>query len=244
MRGNGLREDAEFLEIPSDCRRGWGVSDGGYFSYRRAHNRRCASIAGRLVHFTTTSTYKPGGPRGGLILIGKDYEQRVKLRGREVPLWECIEKTTFPGVQGTPYLNHIAAKAVFFKEAMSQEYRQRHSRIVENAKRLADGLVKSGWDVVTGGTDNHMVLINVANSRPGLTGIVAQKSLEDCSIVVNMNKLPFDTRKASVTSGMRLGTPIVTKAGMGPGEMDTISDMVDCVLRNVQVPQRHRVPAR
>jgi glycine hydroxymethyltransferase len=187
------------------------------------------------AHFTTTSTYKPGGPRGGLILMGNDFEKKIKIGGRERPLWEVIEKTTFPGVQGTPYLNHIAAKAVFFKETLSKEYRQRQYRIIENARRLAEVLVSLGYDVLTGGTDNHMVLVNVANSIEGMTGAISQKSLEHCGIVVNMNKLPYDKKKASVTSGMRLGTPIVTKNGMGVNEMGKIAYLVDEVLKSVEI---------
>ncbi|MBW8040454.1 MAG: serine hydroxymethyltransferase [Planctomycetes bacterium] len=188
-----------------------------------------------FAHFTTTSTYKPGGPRGGLILMGKDYDRKIKVGTKEVPLWEHIDEVTFPGVQGTPYFNNIAAKAVFFKEALSDEYKKRQFTIIENAKRLAKNLVELGHDVVTGGTDNHMVLVNVANLREGLTGLAAQKCLEECGIVVDMIGLPYSKKSASVTSGIRLGTPIVTKNGMGAKEMDCISALVDAVLRKVEV---------
>jgi glycine hydroxymethyltransferase len=187
------------------------------------------------AHFTTTSTYKPGGPRGGLILMGRDFETPVQVGGRTVPLWERIEKTTFPGFQGTPYLNNIAAKAVFFKEMLSDEYRTRQAKIIENAQTLADEFDALGYDVLTEGTDNHLVLMNVAHLRPGLTGVVAQKSLEDCGIVVNMNRLPYDPYNARVTSGMRLGTPIVTRNGMGAAEMETICQWVDSVLKHVEI---------
>jgi glycine hydroxymethyltransferase len=187
------------------------------------------------AHFTTTSTYKPGGPRGGLILMGRDYDTAIDVLGKQKPLWEHIQKTTFPGFQGTPYLNNIAAKAVFFKETLSDEYRDRQFKIIENAKKLANDLVSLGYDVLTGGTDNHMVLVNVANFREGMTGVIAQKCLEDCGIVVNMNRLPYDTRSAAVTSGVRLGTPIVTKNGMGPEQMQIISELIDAVLKGVRV---------
>ena len=187
------------------------------------------------AHFTTTSTYKPGGPRGGLIVMGKDYESKIKVGGRDIALWEHIEKTTFPGVQGTPYLNNVAAKAVFFKETLSDEYRARQFKIIENAKVLADGLVGLGYDVVTGGTDNHMVLVNVGNMREGLTGLAGQKCLEECGIIVNMNRLPYDKKSAMVTSGVRLGTPIVTRNGMGSAEMGSISALIDIVLKEVKV---------
>jgi glycine hydroxymethyltransferase len=187
------------------------------------------------AHFTTTSTYKPGGPRGGLIVMGKDYESKIKVGGRDIALWEHIEKTTFPGMQGTPYLNNVAAKAVFFKETLSDEYRARQFKIIENAKALASGLAGLGYDVVTGGTDNHMVLVNVGNLREGLTGLAGQKCLEECGIIVNMNRLPYDKKSAAVTSGVRLGTPIVTRNGMGSAEMGSISALIDVVLKEVKV---------
>jgi glycine hydroxymethyltransferase len=187
------------------------------------------------AHFTTTSTYKPGGPRGGLIVMGKDYESRIKIGGGDIALWEHIEKTTFPGMQGTPYLNNVAAKAVFFKETLSEEYRARQFKIIENAKALAVGVAGLGYDVVTGGTDTHMVLVNVGNLREGLTGLAGQKCLEECGIIVNKNRLPYDKKSAAVTSGVRLGTPIVTRNGMGTAEMESISALVDVVLRGVKV---------
>jgi len=187
------------------------------------------------AHFTTTSTYKPGGPRGGLIVMGEDYESRIKVGGRDIALWEHIEKTTFPGMQGTPYLNNVAAKAVFFKETLSDGYRARQFKIIENAKALSSGLAGLGYDVVTGGTDNHMVLVNVGNLRAGLTGLAGQKCLEECGIIVNKNRLPYDKKSAAVTSGVRLGTPIVTKNGMGLAEMESISGLIDVVLKEVKV---------
>jgi len=221
------------------------------------------------AHFTTTSTYKPGGPRGGLVLMGKDFDTPLRMAdggwrisgtspvpsevrnpksatSRTMPLWERIEKNTFPGFQGTPCLNNIAAKAVFFKEMLSAEYRNRQFGIVENAKVLAEEFLHMGYDVLTGGTDNHMFLANAANFRPGLTGFIAQHCLEDCGIIINMNRLPYDTQNARITSGMRLGTPIVTKNGMGREEMHTISRLVDSVLTRVEIQgdrQYHLDPA-
>ncbi len=187
------------------------------------------------AHFTTTSTYKAGGPRGGLILMGKDYDLQTKVSGRDMPLWKHIQDATFPGVQGTPYFNHIAAKAVFFKETLSDEYKARQFKIIENAKRLASDLLDLRYDVLTGGTDNHMILINTENSREALTGATAQKCLEECGIIVDMMKLPYDGKPAPITSGIRLGTPIVTRNGMGDNEMDSISVLIDKVLRAVEI---------
>jgi glycine hydroxymethyltransferase len=186
-----------------------------------------------FAHVTTTSTYKPGGPRGGLILSGTDFDMKVRAGGKDVVLWQQIEKTTFPGIQGTPYFNNIAAKAVFFKEAMSEEYKAIQSWVVENAKRLAEGLVQRGYNVLTGGTDNHLILVNTADVSKGLTGFTAQKCLEECGIVVDRMLLPYDD-KPGVTSGLRLGTPIVTKNGMGPAEMDRISELIDEILRKAR----------
>ncbi|MHC4084397.1 MAG: serine hydroxymethyltransferase [Planctomycetota bacterium] len=187
-----------------------------------------------FAHFTTTSTYKPGGPRGGLILMGKDYGCTIKVGTKEAALWEHIDEVTFPGVQGTPYFNNMAAKAVFFKEAVSDEYKERQFKIVENAKRLAKNLLELGHDVVAGGTDNHMVLVNVANLRQGLTGGTAQKCLEECGIIVDMIHLPYE-KGASAAGGIRLGTPIVTRNGMGAKEIDSISALVDAVLKKTEL---------
>ncbi|UCD50343.1 MAG: serine hydroxymethyltransferase [Phycisphaerales bacterium] len=187
------------------------------------------------AHFTTTSTYKPGGPRGGLILMGRDAQAPFAVGNKTVSLCERIEKATFPGFQGTPYLNNIAAKAVFFREMLSDEYQVRQAKIVENAQVLAEAFDDLGYDVLTGGTDNHMFLINVAHFRDGLTGLIAQHCLEDCGIIINMNRLPYDTQNARVTSGMRLGTPIVTRNGMGQAQMEQIARLVDNVLRGVEI---------
>jgi len=187
------------------------------------------------AHFTTTSTYKGGGPRGGLILMGKDYNLQIKVSGRDMPLWKHIQEATFPGVQGTPYFNHIAAKAVFFKETLCDEYKVRQFKIIENAQRLASNLLDLGYDVLTKGTDNHMVLINTENFREVLTGTIAQRCLEDCSIIVDMIKLPYDKKPASITSGIRLGTPIVTRNGMGVKEMDRVSALIDVILKEVEI---------
>lgn len=185
------------------------------------------------AHFTTTSTYKPGGPRGGLVLMGKDYNKTVKIRSRCMPLWKHIEQATFPGVQGTAHLNNIAAKAVFFKEACSDEYRTRQFRIIENANALAESLLRLGCEVLTGGTDNHMVLVDVSKFRQDLTGLVAQKALEECGVVVSRIRLAYDEKPLAVTSGIRLGSPIVTRNGMGTVKMAEIAEIINDILKAV-----------
>ena len=187
------------------------------------------------AHFTTTSTYKPGGPRGGLILMGRDHDLPLSVNGKERSLAAQLDKTTFPGVQGTPYLNNIAAKAVFFREMMSPDYRARQYAIIENAQTLAQSLTRMGFAVLTGGTDTHMILVDVTRYRDGLTGLIAQKSLEECGIIVNMNRLPFDSRGQRITSGLRLGTPVVTKLGMQAIQMQLIAELIKAVLDQVQV---------
>jgi glycine hydroxymethyltransferase len=188
------------------------------------------------AHFTTTSTYKPGGPRGGMILMGKDYDrQTTGNNGRATKLWERIQNSTFPGVQGTPYLNNIAAKAVFLKETLCDEYKTRQFKIIENAKSISGSLVNSGHNIITNGTDSHMIVINVAGLRGNLTGAVSQKCLEQCGIVVDKVSLPYDKNSPRITSGLRLGTPIVTKNGMGTKEMENISALIDTVLRKVEI---------
>jgi glycine hydroxymethyltransferase len=187
------------------------------------------------AHFTTTSTYKPGGPRGGLILMGGDYEKKIKVQGKDMPLWKRIDDATFPGVQGTPYLNHIAAKAVFFKEMLADEYRTRQFKIIENARMLAGDLLDLGLDVLTKGTDNHMILINAGNLREGLTGVAAQRCLEECGIIVDRMLLPYDKRASAITSGIRLGTPIVTRNGMETEQMQSIAELIDAVLNRVEI---------
>ncbi len=186
------------------------------------------------AHFTTTSTYKPGGPRGGLILMGNSFDRTLSINGKRLPLWQHIDRTTFPGLQGTPYLNNIAAKAVFFKETLSRQYRARQFKVIKNAKRLAANLARLGYCLLTGGTDNHMILMDVAKSRNGLTGQTAQAVLERCGIVTDKMLLPYDTADPSVTSGLRLGTPIVTGNGMGLAEMDELAEMIDAILKQAK----------
>lgn len=187
-----------------------------------------------VAHFTTTSTYKAGGPRGGVVLMGKDYDRSVRVGKEDMALWQCVQRATFPGMQGTAQFNNIAAKAVFFKEALTEQYKARQFKIIENAKTLAADLIEMGYNILTGGTDNHMFVINVAGFRQGLTGLTAEKCLEDCGIIVNMVRLPYDAN-ASVGSGIRIGTPVVTKMGMGAEEMGKIAVLVDSTLKSMQI---------
>jgi glycine hydroxymethyltransferase len=166
-----------------------------------------------VVTSTTHKTLR--GPRGGLILCRAPFAQQ-------------IDKAVFPGIQGGPLMHVIAAKAVCFKEAASPQFRVYAARIVENARVLAEEFVRRGYHVVSGGTDNHLVLLDVRSK--GLTGRKAEKALGDAHIVVNKNMIPFDPEKPMTTSGIRIGTPAMTTRNMGPQEMRTIAGWIDAVL--------------
>ena len=162
--------------------------------------------------FVTTTTHKTlRGPRGGLILCKEKYAK-------------AIDKAVFPGTQGGPLMHVIAGKAVCFKEALSPEFREYQLRIIENCKALADGLMRRGVNLVSGGTDNHLMLVDLRSL--GITGKLAQHYLDDVNITCNKNGIPFDPEKPSVTSGIRLGTAAVTTRGMGTAEMEEIAGFI------------------
>jgi glycine hydroxymethyltransferase len=167
--------------------------------------------------FVTTTTHKTlRGPRGGAILCRKEFA-------------ELIDKAVFPGSQGGPLMHVIAAKAVAFGEAMRPEFAEYQRRIVENAQALARALAAEGFRIVSGGTDIHLLLVDL---RPqGLTGVEAERLLEEVGVTVNKNAIPFDPQKPTVTSGIRLGTPAVTTRGMGPTEMAEIAKIIAHVLK-------------
>ncbi len=166
-----------------------------------------------VVTSTTHKTLR--GPRGGLILCREKYAQQV-------------DKAVFPGTQGGPLMHCIAAKAVCFREAMSPAFRTYAARIVENARALGDELSRRGYHLISGGTDNHLVLVDVRSKA--LTGRKAEKALEQAHIIVNKNMIPFDPEKPMTTSGIRIGTPAMTTRGMGPVEMRTIAGWIETVL--------------
>ena len=168
-----------------------------------------------VVTSTTHKTLR--GPRGGLILA------------RE-PLGAILDKQIFPGIQGGPLMHVIAAKAVAFKEAMGEGFCRDQQRTVKNAAHLAAALLGHGVDLVSGGTDNHMVLADLR--RLNISGKDAQAALEKAGITVNKNAVPFDPRGPRITSGVRIGTPALTTRGMGPDEMETIAEMIVAVLRH------------
>ncbi|WP_326786383.1 serine hydroxymethyltransferase [Streptomyces sp. NBC_00151] len=179
-----------------------------------------------VAHVTTTSTYKQlYGPRGGLILVGRDAELRT-ASGKT--LAAALQDAVFPYLQGTPRLNTVAAKARALGQVCTPEFRQLAERIVATSAALAKELDSRGHHVLTGGTDTHMVLLDVG--RRGLTGRIAERALESCGIVVNKNSIPGDPHGPRVTSGVRLGTNVLALRGMGPAEMTECAELVDTVL--------------
>ena len=169
------------------------------------------------AHVTSTTTHKTlRGPRGGLILT--DDEELAKK----------IDKAIFPGTQGGPLMHIIAAKAVAFKEAMTDEFKEYQHRVVKNAAALADGLMKRGISLVSGGTDNHLMLVDLTSK--GKTGKEIEKLLDLAHITVNKNAIPFDPQKPFVTSGIRLGTPATATRGMQPEDMDIVAACIADVI--------------
>ena len=179
------------------------------------------------AHFTTTSTYKQlCGPRGGVILMGRDWD--APAPGGKGTLSQAIQRAVFPFFQGTPNLAAIAAKARAFDFVVTPEFTSIAERIVTMAAALADWFGARGYRVLTGGTDNHMVLIDVLER--GISGVIAERALESCSIVINKNRIPGDRQPALVTSGIRLGTNSLAVRGMGPTDMPECADLLDRVL--------------
>ena len=185
------------------------------------------------AHFTTTSTYKQlCGPRGGLILIGRDHDMPGPDGTRT--LASTIQRAVFPFFQGTPNLSAIAAKARALAQVTSASFKELGRRIVEDAQALVEGLANRDFDIVTGGTDNHIVLVNVLSSR-NMTGIVAERALEECGVIINKNKIPGDQKSAVVTSGLRLGTTSLASRGMAPEHMEGCADLISRILASVSV---------
>ncbi|RLB00173.1 MAG: serine hydroxymethyltransferase [Deltaproteobacteria bacterium] len=166
--------------------------------------------------FVTTTTHKTlRGPRGGMILCKEEFAKK-------------LNSTVFPGMQGGPLMHVIAAKAVALKEAMSEDFNAYQAQIVKNAKAMADVLIQNGFDLISGGTDNHLILVDLNNK--GLTGKEAEAYLDEAWITVNKNTIPFETRSPFITSGIRIGTPAITTRGMKEDEMREIATMIASVI--------------
>ena len=188
-------------------------------------------------HVVTSTTHKTlRGPRGGLILVGKDFENTwgavAPKSGRVKMVSELIDSAVMPGIQGGPLMHVIAGKAVAFGEALKTPYIQYCEQIVKNAQILAETLLNLGYDIVSGGTDTHLVLIDL--TKKGISGKKAEITLEEAGITTNKNMVPFDERSPMVTSGIRIGTPAVTTRGFQENEMLQVANLIDNVIQNIQ----------
>lgn len=190
----------------------------------------------KYAHIVTSTTHKTlRGPRGGIILMGKDFENPWGLttpKGQVKMMSQLLNSAVFPGQQGGPLEHVIAAKAVAFKEALQPEFKQWALQVKKNAAVLADELSKRGFSIVSGGTDNHSMLVDLRSKYPELTGKVAENALVAADITVNKNMVPFDTRSAFQTSGIRLGTPAMTTRGCKEDMMILIAELIEEVLDN------------
>ena len=185
----------------------------------------------------TTTTHKTlRGPRGGMIMMGKDFENKWDIvapkSGRVKMVSEILDTAVMPGIQGGPLMHIIAAKAIAYGEALDPKFKLYAADIVENAKTMADTFIKKDYDIISGGTDTHVVLIDLTNK--GISGKAAEKSLEKAGITVNKNMVPFDKKSPFITSGIRVGTPALTTRGMGVNEMIHIVDLIDQVICNIE----------
>ena len=187
-----------------------------------------------VVTSTTHKTLR--GPRGGIILIGKDKENSLGIKtpkgDRLKMMSELMDSTVMPGIQGGPLMHIIMAKALAFGEALDESFKNYAGQIIQNAQALAAELIKYGFNIISGGTDNHLMLIDLNNKN--ITGKQAENALEEAGITVNKNMVPFDERSPFVTSGIRIGTPAVTTRGMKETEMKRIADFINRVINSVE----------
>lgn len=188
----------------------------------------------KYAHIVTSTTHKTlRGPRGGIILMGKDFNNpwgKTTPKGEIKKMSALLDSAVFPGVQGGPLEHVIAAKAVAFGEALKPEFKQYQAQVQKNAAAMAEAFVKRGYKLISGGTDNHCLLIDLRAKFPELTGKVAEKALVEADITVNKNMVPFDSRSAFQTSGIRIGTPAITTRGVKEDMMEVIVDKIDRVL--------------
>ena len=199
----------------------------------------------KYAHIVTSTTHKTlRGPRGGIILMGKDFEIPFGLKTKKGDLKmmsTLLNSAVFPGQQGGPLEHVIAAKAVAFNEALQPEFKVYQTQVKKNAAKLAEELVKRGFSIVSGGTDNHSMLVDLRPKYPELTGKVAENALVAADITVNKNMVPFDTRSAFQTSGIRLGTPAITTRGAKEDFMVEVAELIETVLN---APEDEQVIAK
>lgn len=194
----------------------------------------------KYAHIVTSTTHKTlRGPRGGIILMGKDFDNPFGIRtpkGEIKKMSAILNSSVFPGVQGGPLEHCIAAKAVSFYEALQPEFKEYQIQVKKNAAAMAEAFIAKGYKVVSGGTDNHVMLIDLRTKFPELTGKAAEKILVQADITVNKNMVPFDSRSPFQTSGIRVGSPAITSRGLTEKEMPTIVELIDKVLSNTDNP--------
>ena len=187
-------------------------------------------------HIVTTTTHKTlRGPRGGMIMMGEDFENPWGLttpKGNVKKMSAVLDGAVFPGTQGGPLEHVIAAKAVAYREALEPSYKEYCKQVIANAAALAKAMVGRGYKIISGGTDNHMMLIDLRPKDINLTGKLAENALVKADITINKNAVPFETRSPFVTSGIRIGTPAITTRGMKAEHMDLVADLIDRVLMN------------
>lgn len=187
-------------------------------------------------HIVTTTTHKTlRGPRGGMIMMGKDFDNPWGLttpKGAIKKMSAILDGAVFPGTQGGPLEHVIAAKAVAYGEALEPSYKEYGKQVIANAAALAKAMVDRGYKIISGGTDNHMMLIDLRPKSDTLTGKLAENALVKADITINKNAVPFETRSPFVTSGIRIGTPAITTRGMKEEHMDRIAELIDTVLLN------------
>lgn len=192
----------------------------------------------KYAHIVTSTTHKTlRGPRGGVIMMGKDFPNpwgKKTPKGVVKMMSQLLDSAVFPGVQGGPLEHIIAAKAVAFGECLQPAYKTYQQQVMKNAKALAQALTERGFTIVSGGTDNHSMLVDLRSKYPDLTGKVAEKALVTADITVNKNMVPFDSRSAFQTSGIRLGTPAITTRGVTENVMIEIAGMIETVLSNLE----------
>ncbi len=195
----------------------------------------------KYAHIVTSTTHKTlRGPRGGIILMGKDFDNpwgKKTPKGEIKKMSALLNSAVFPGIQGGPLEHVIAAKAVAFGEALQPEFKEWAAQVKKNAAVLADELIKRGFHIVSGGTDNHSMLVDLRTKYPDLTGKVAEKALVAADITVNKNMVPFDSRSAFQTSGIRLGTPAITTRGAKEDLMVKIAELIERVLNDPENEQ-------
>ena len=192
----------------------------------------------KYAHIVTSTTHKTlRGPRGGIILMGQDFDNPWGLttpKGVVKKMSQILNSAVFPGIQGGPLEHVIAAKAVAFGEALTPEYKEYQQQVIRNAQALAAALVARGYNIISGGTDNHLMLVDLRTKFPELTGKVAEKALVAADITTNKNMVPFDSRSAFQTSGLRFGTPAITTRGLKEDKMEYIAELIDRVLSDAE----------